>query len=136
VLGTPFEVERALKNTTGQDGEKVIVRIPQDPGQAGKAQAQRFVRMLAGYRVKARPVTGDKVTRAGGFSSQSEAGNVRMVRGPWNEVVLGGLEAFPTPGAHDDDVDAFSDAFDELNRLSGRKGSTIGGSPASVPNER
>jgi predicted phage terminase large subunit-like protein len=35
------------------------------------------------------------------------------VRGPWNEAFLAELENFPE-GLHDDQVDAASDAFDEL----------------------
>ena len=107
--GTPRRVEDAIKNTATVDGRGVIVSIPQDPGQAGKDQAQRYVRLLAGHQVKTHPVTGDKVTRAGGLSAQAEAGNVKLLRGPWNETFLSELESFPD--GHDDQVDAAADAF-------------------------
>jgi predicted phage terminase large subunit-like protein len=87
------------------------IHIPQDPGQAGKAQVEAYALMLKGFRVRSRPVTGDKVTRAKPASAQVEAGNVGMVVAPWNTPVIEALEAFPTPGIHDDDVDALSLAF-------------------------
>mgnify|MGYP000040799472 CR=1 FL=1 len=56
---------------------------------------------------------GDKETRARPFRSQVEAGNVYLVRGPWNEAFLAELEAFPN-AVHDDQVDATSCAFNDL----------------------
>ncbi|MFH2076148.1 MAG: phage terminase large subunit, partial [Pseudomonadota bacterium] len=110
--GTPGTVEMRIKNTASADGQGVVISIPQDPGQAGKDQAQRYVRILAPHQVKTHLVTGDKVTRAGGLSSQAEAGNVKLLRGPWNEAFLAELEGFPD--GHDDQVDAAADAFEAL----------------------
>ena len=61
-------------------------------------------------------MSGDKATRAGGLSAQAEAGNIKLVRGSWNETFLDELEAFSgAPGAADDQVDAAVEAFDELS---------------------
>lgn len=109
----PNVVDKRIKNTAEQDGKCVKVRLAQDPGQAGKSQARQQVSMLSGWSVSVKPVTGDKETRAKPLSSQVEAGNVKLVRGPWNEDFLSEMENFPD-GAHDDQVDAASDAFDEL----------------------
>jgi predicted phage terminase large subunit-like protein len=111
--GTPLEVERAIESAAEADGRAVRIRLPQDPGQAGKAQAANFVRTLAGYNVRAKQVTGDKVTRAGPFSAQVEGGNVHVVEGAWNTAFFEELEAFPE-GGHDDQVDAGADAIEEL----------------------
>jgi predicted phage terminase large subunit-like protein len=111
---SPSKVDRAIYNLSRQDGKTTKVRLPQDPGQAGKAQARRLVRMLAPFPCRTKPVTGDKVTRAAGLSSQVEAGNVRILRGNWNDTFFAELENFPD-GAHDDIVDAAADAFDELH---------------------
>ena len=46
------------------------MRLPQDPGQAGKSQASSFVKLLAGYSVIAKPISGDKLTRAQPFAAQ------------------------------------------------------------------
>lgn len=108
--GDPGAVEAAIANTASGDGKAVRIRLPQDPGQAGKAQAQYLIRQLSGYLVEANPVSGDKITRFGPVSAQARAGNVRIVKGPWNEDFLTALEGFPE-AAHDDDCDALSEAF-------------------------
>ena len=111
---SPEKVERAIINTASADGQPVRIRIPQDPGQAGKSQAKYLVGQLAGYDVKTQRVTGDKVTRARPASAQAEAGNIKIVRGGWNEAFLNEVENFPSTNAKDDQVDALSDALDEL----------------------
>lgn len=107
------ERDRVMRQTAQLDGPAVSIRVPQDPGAAGKSQAEHWVRLLAGYATKALPVTGAKVVRAGPAAAQVNAGNVRMLRGPWNGPFVEELRQFPA-GAHDDQVDAFADAFDEL----------------------
>ena len=107
------DVEKHLRNTATQDGLAVTIRMPQDPGAAGKADAATKVKLLAGFSVKVQPVSGDKATRATPASAQAEAGNVKLVRAPWNEPFLDELCSFPN-GQHDDQVDAFADALNEL----------------------
>lgn len=117
--GSPMEVEHSLLSQAALDGAKVTVRLAQDPGQAGKAQAEGLVRKLAGYTVRVERPTGDKATRAAPFASQAEAGNVRIlvtgdpVRDAWVQPFLDELALFPAV-AHDDQVDAAADAFNEL----------------------
>ncbi len=108
-------VAKQLAQTSSLDGKVVTIKLPQDPGQAGKQQAQQLTRMLAGFPVLAEPVSGDKETRAFNFAAQVNAGNVRLVQGQWNRAFIEELRSFPT-GTHDDQVDAVSDAF---NRLAG-----------------
>ena len=48
------------------------------------------------------------------FSSQCRAGNVKILRGPWNEDLFRALEGFPEL-AHDDEVGACSGALEMLN---------------------
>jgi predicted phage terminase large subunit-like protein len=110
---SPAEVERRLKNTASQDGPAVTIRLPQDPGAAGKADAETKIRLLAGYPVRAAPVTGEKALRAKPASAQAEAGNVKLLRGAWNEAFLDEVSVFPN-GPFDDQVDAFADALNEL----------------------
>ncbi|MGE4267164.1 MAG: phage terminase large subunit [Deferribacterales bacterium] len=112
---SPAKVRDSIKNLAGLDGFKCTIRLPQDPGQAGKAQADDFCKLLTGFTFSIKPVSGDKITRAAGISAQVEHGKVCLVRAPWNEKFLSELENFPD-GAHDDMVDALSDAFDELAR--------------------
>jgi hypothetical protein len=58
--------------------------------------------------------SGDKLTRFEPFSSQRLAGNVKILRVPWNEDLFRVLEGFPDL-AHDDEVDACSGALEMLN---------------------
>lgn len=107
------DVEKTLKNTASQDGIPVLIRMPQDPGAAGKSDAATKVKLLAGYSVKVEPISGDKATRARPASAQAEAGNVRLLRGDWNTAFLDEVCTFPN-GQFDDQVDAFADALNEL----------------------
>ncbi len=114
MYGSPGQVEVELKNTASSDGKGVGIALPQDPAAAGKAQAANLVKLLAGYDVRVKPVTGDKVTRFKPFSAQAEAGNVLVLRGAWNEHWFGALEAFGPDVKHDDDADSTSEAFNAL----------------------
>ena len=109
----PHDVEACLVATASRDGNDVPIHLPQDPGQAGKAQIAYLALKLSGYRVHALPVTGSKITRAEPFAAQVNAGNVAMVRASWNRALLDELTTFPF-AAHDDQVDALSTAFAAL----------------------
>ena len=107
------DVRNLMKNTCASDKAKykqILTKIPQDPGQAGKAQAADFTKLLAGYKIKIQTVNGDKVTRSEPFAAQWQAGNVDVLAADWNEKYFNELEQFPD-GLHDDMVDASSDAF-------------------------
>jgi predicted phage terminase large subunit-like protein len=115
----PNVVDKRIKNIADADGTSVSIRLAQDPGQAGKSQARSQITLLAGYQVRAKTVTGDKATRAKPLSSQAEAGNVLLLKGPWNDAFLNEMEAFTGTEAdsHDDQVDGAADAFDELTPM-------------------
>src|ERR1700756_3520210 len=110
----PGDVERLLFNIAAQDGKRVVVGFGQDPGQAGKSQAQHLVRALSSFTARPAAESNDKLTRFGPFSSQCRAGNVKILRGLWNEDLFRVLEGFPDL-AHDDEVDACSGALEMLN---------------------
>ena len=110
------DVRQLILNTAATDNAlygNVTVRLPQDPGQAGKDQAQSFVRMLGGYTVTTALESGDKVTRAEPFSSQWLAGNVDVRTAEWNDDYFRQLENFPV-GKLKDMVDASANAYVEL----------------------
>ena len=105
-------VERLLVNTASQDGYECKISIPQDPGQAGKAQTSYLIQQLAGYTVTASTESGDKVTRAGPLAAQAEAGNVDILEGDWNDAFFEEITIFPN--GTKDQTDAASRAFNEL----------------------
>lgn len=125
------KVRKLIKMTAQADKaayRKVKQRLPQDPGQAGKDQAQNFIKMLAGFSVAVERESGDKITRAEPFSAQWQAGNVDILIGPWNEMYFNQLEGFPD-GKWKDMVDGSSSAFAELE-----KANTSSAPPADTGN--
>ncbi len=110
------DVRKTIKFNAMNDIRKykrVKIRLPQDPGQAGKDQAQSYIKFLSGFDVVAMPESGSKETRAEPMAAQWQAGNFDIVAGDWNEIYLQQLENFPV-GKFKDMVDASSSAFAQL----------------------
>lgn len=129
---SPLGVRDTIKNVATQDGVAIRIGIEQDPGQAGKAEAQDQARNLAGFDVTINVVRETKAKRAGvgidvdhtgglrarSFSAQAEAGNVKLVRGAWNEDYLRELQNFDgSANCTSDQVDASSGAFHLLTNV-------------------
>lgn len=107
---SPGEVKRMLKRTAQADGAYCQISLPQDPGQAGKAQIADLVALLEGFEAYGSPESGDKEMRAFPFAAQVEAGNVLLARGGWNKDFLKEAEMFPN-GRFKDQIDACSRAY-------------------------
>lgn len=120
---TPHGVQKKITNVASQDGKRVYVGIEQDPGQAGVAEAQSYVPVLAGYMVKANPVREKKGVRAKPLSAQAEGGNVKLVRGDWNDGFLKEAEHFDgSDKCQSDRIDAASGAFYMLTTVLKKRG--------------
>lgn len=87
--------------------------IEQEPGSGGKESATATVRNLAGFNVRVECVSGSKAIRAEPVAAQAEAGNVHVLRASWTGAYIDELASFPM-GAHDDQVDTTSGAFNHL----------------------
>lgn len=111
---SPGGVESLILQTAKLDGAVVSIRMEQEPGSSGKTVIADYVRKLVGYDFKGIPSTGSKEVRANPVSAQAEAGNIKLIAAPWNGAFLDELEAFPTDGAHDDQVDGLSGAMADL----------------------
>lgn len=118
LFASPHAVERAMLNCAKQDGAETIIAFMQDPGSAGVAEAQATARALDGFNVRFATASGDKETRCKPVSAQAEAGNIKLVRAPWNDSFVRVLENFPV-GRHDDEVDGLSGAHGILSSYSG-----------------
>lgn len=124
----PGEVEKIIAQTAKMDGKKTRVRIPQDPGQAGKAQIAHFranvIPSDVGF-ISELP-SGRKWDRARPAAGLAGNGRIKLVNGPWVRKFLAELEAFSPQDEHDHDdiVDALSDAvatlLPEMKRTAGR----------------
>lgn len=111
------DVEKLIQMTAISDrnkyGYNYRVRLPQDPGAAGKIVAKQYLNNLSGFDVKKESVSGSKQLRATPFAAQWQNGFIDVLVAPWNEDYFSQLESFPE-SKHDDMVDASSDAFNEL----------------------
>ena len=118
---SPLGVEKLVANTAAEDGREVAIGIEQEPGSSGKATVDHYRRrVLVGYACRGFRVTRSKVDRADPLSAAAEAGNVKLVAGPWNQAFLDEVALFPA-GAHDDQVDAAAGAFNWLAARGGRR---------------
>lgn len=114
------DVRKTIKLTAQADRaayKRVRIRLPKDPGQAGKEQAESYIKYLAGFDVKTVAETGSKEARAEPMAAQWQAGNFDLVAGPWNEEYLLQLENFPD-GKFKDMVDASANGFAEIEASS------------------
>lgn len=78
---TPGQRLQRVTSTAILDGAEVRIRIPQDPGGAGKFEAHHFVSVLQGYSVSIEPEQGSKERRADPFAAQCEHGMVKLLEG-------------------------------------------------------
>ena len=114
------DVRKTIKPSAQADRaayKRVRIRLPKDPGQAGKEQAESYIKYLAGFDVKTVAETGSKEARAEPMAAQWQAGNFDLVAGPWNEEYLLQLENFPD-GKFKDMVDASANGFAEIEASS------------------
>ena len=110
------DVRKTIKLTAQADRaayKRVRIRLPKDPGQAGKEQAESYIKFLAGFDVVTVAETGSKEARAEPMAAQWQAGNFDIMYGPWNEEYLLQLENFPD-SQFKDMVDASSNGFAEI----------------------
>lgn len=110
------DVRATIRHTAQEDRAKykrVRIRLPKDPGQAGKEQAESYIKFLAGFDVVAVAETGSKEARAEPMAAQWQAGNFDILIGDWNEMYLNQLENFPE-SKFKDMVDASANGFAEI----------------------
>lgn len=107
------EVKNTIRRIANKDGSDCTITIPIDPNASGKHAFEDHVRNLIGFKVKKAKTEKSKMTRFEPFASHAENGQIRVVKGDWNNDFFRELEAF-TGGERskkDDQVDATSDAF-------------------------
>jgi len=109
----PARTDTTMLNTAIQDGQKTKVRWEEEPGASGKRDSYHIVSMLKGYDARGISSTGDKITRAKPLAAQALAGNVKLLRGLWNDEFLTQMHGQPDL-PHDDIMDAASGAYDDF----------------------
>jgi predicted phage terminase large subunit-like protein len=110
----PKETEDKVRHFAETDGDKVKVRMEQEPGSSGKYTIANFKKLLKGYPFGPDNVTGSKLDRANPLSAKAESKKVFVLRGEWNEPFFDEAEMFPD-GTFKDQVDAASGAYKGLS---------------------
>lgn len=114
--GSEHTVETNVRNTAIMDGHEVEMKMEQEPGSSGKIVIDYYTRkVLPGFVFSGDRPTGSKIDRARPLASQSQAGNVKIVKGRWNKAFFEELDLFPNC-KYKDQVDSSSGAFSELSQ--------------------
>lgn len=111
--GREVIIKQTAQMDAEQYGNRVQVWIEQEPGSGGKESAEATIRNLAGFPIRADRVTGHKDVRIGPYAAQAGAGNVKLLRGPWNQDYIDEMCSIPT-GEFRDQADASAGAFNKL----------------------
>jgi predicted phage terminase large subunit-like protein len=110
----PGEVATARERIKMQDGPGVKIREEQEPGASGKTVIFLAARdQFRGADYLGVPSSGSKEARAVPASRAAFNHLIKVRFAPWNDIFFAELEAFPD-GKHDDIVDVFAGAFNEL----------------------
>src|SRR5688572_9969967 len=109
----PTAADKSMVNLASQDGKACKQRWEEEGGASGKRDTAHITALLAGYDCKGVRPDGDKIVRAKPLAAQAEAGNVKLLRGDWNDRWLNHMHGQPEL-PHDDEMDAASGAFNEL----------------------
>lgn len=118
---TPLGNKQTIRQVADTDGRSVIVGIEQEPGSSGKDVIDDYRRnVLPDFTMKEIPARGrgTKLQWAGPWLTQAEAGNIKVVKGAWNEAFFDEGELFPD-GEFKDQIDGCSGAYSMLQKGSG-----------------
>ena len=109
----PARTNELIAATARQDGKNVVVRWEREPGASGKRDSYTLMNLLDGFDAIGVIPDASKLVRAKPFAAAAYRGDVKLVRGEWNDRYLGWLQAFPA-GAVKDPIDASSGAYNYL----------------------
>lgn len=110
----PNGVDQLIRVTADLDGQACAQREEKEGGSAGVAVIEARRISLRGKNYDGVTITGSKITRSKPFRQQCEAGNVYLLRAPWNVAYLDELCEFQMGAKHDDQVDGSSCAFNAV----------------------
>jgi len=127
---TAEKVEQLMTTVFEADGPRTTQSIPQDPGQAGKAQKSHLLGRFPKYNLRFSLESGSKEIRAYPVSAQVEAGNLVIVDpaggdSKWVKDLMDEMRVFPR-GQFSDQVDALTRAYMHLAKRRSGSISTSG----------
>ena len=118
---TPLGNKQTIRQVADTDGRGVIIGMELEPGSSGKDVIDDYRRnVLPDFVLKeiSARSRGTKLEWAGPWLSQAEAGNIKVVKGAWNEDFFDEGELFPD-GEFKDQIDGTSGAYSMLQKGSG-----------------
>lgn len=95
------------------ENRRYLARWEIEPGSASLRDSSSRTFRLAGIDARGENKRTDKVTAWRPLSAQAEAGHIKLLKAPWNEVFLNQLHGVPDL-PHDDIADAASGAYSVL----------------------
>lgn len=95
------------------DGVECSIVHEQEPGSGGKDSAIATSHNLAAFDVKAKPATGDKITRADPMARAIERGDFDMLEGSWNQEFIDEMKLWPN-SKEKDKGDAAATSYNEI----------------------
>jgi predicted phage terminase large subunit-like protein len=108
------DLKKKIITTAQMDGTDTIISLEQAGQQLGYIDdLKKNTPELLPYTIKSRVPEGDKLNRALPWITRAEAGNVFLVRGPWNAKFTEECRDFSADMSHlhDDQIDAVSQAY-------------------------
>lgn len=118
----PADVDRIQREAAAHDGTEIPIILEQEAGSSGKRVNHYLRTSLPGFMVVDEPSTTNKFLRALPAARAAKAGRIHLVKGPWVGEFLSEVLEFTGKESredHDDQVDAFSLAFNWLFRAVG-----------------
>ena len=117
--------ERMIKLTAERDSgthNNYSIWMEQEPGSGGKDVARMSIASLSKFNARADKVSGkgSKEHRAEPYSAQVEIGNVKILKGAWNQDFIDEHRLFPN-GTYKDQVDAAAGAYTKLQTRRNKK---------------
>lgn len=115
------DLKKKIIATAQMDGTDTIISLEQAGQQLGYIDdLKKNTPELLPYTIKSRVPEGDKLNRALPWITRAEAGNVFLVRGPWNAKFTDECRDFAADMSHlhDDQIDAVSQAYALLSKHS------------------
>lgn len=116
-------VDALMDQTAALDGRGVEIILQQEPGASGKKVVADHKKRLAGYIARSFSPTGSKPLRIRALESAAEAGNVVLIRGPWNRAFINEATGYNPAASNpvDDQLDAVSGAMQVMTTAGGQK---------------
>ncbi len=115
----PAEGDDLIVTTAAQDGRIVPVRWELEGGSAGLKVEANLRSRLSGFDARGVKPLGDKLTRAKPIAGEAKRGNVKLLRGMWNQMFLDAVHGFDGTSQPliNDVTDALSGAYGEISTV-------------------